>query len=40
MAELLQSEHIAVTPHVGAATVEAQDRIGLELADQIIRAFK
>lgn len=27
---------IALTPHIGAATVEAQDRIGLELADNIL----
>jgi len=24
-------------PHVGGSTIEAQDRIGLELADQIIQ---
>ncbi|GAA0874864.1 D-2-hydroxyacid dehydrogenase [Wandonia haliotis] len=38
-AELLQHEKIACTPHIGAATVEAQDRIGLELADQIVSSF-
>jgi D-3-phosphoglycerate dehydrogenase len=27
---------ISLTPHIGAATTEAQDRIGIELADQII----
>ena len=32
---LTSHEHIACTPHIGAATVEAQDRIGTELADQI-----
>ena len=32
-AELLQHPRIAATPHIGAATVEAQDRIGQELAD-------
>jgi D-3-phosphoglycerate dehydrogenase len=26
---------ISLTPHIGAATNEAQDRIGLELAEQI-----
>ena len=25
-----------LTPHIGAATNEAQDRIGIELAEQII----
>jgi D-3-phosphoglycerate dehydrogenase len=37
--DLLQNELIACTPHIGAATVEAQDRIGEELANQIIEAF-
>jgi D-3-phosphoglycerate dehydrogenase len=37
--DLLQNELIACTPHIGAATVEAQDRIGEELANQIIKAF-
>ena len=35
-ADILAHEKIALTPHVGAATVEAQDRIGTELASQII----
>jgi D-3-phosphoglycerate dehydrogenase len=30
---------MALTPHIGAATVEAQDRIGTELADKIIAYF-
>jgi D-3-phosphoglycerate dehydrogenase len=37
--ELLSHSKIATTPHIGAATVEAQDRIGLELADRIIQQF-
>ena len=36
---LLNNENIACTPHVGAATIEAQDRIGTELADTIISNF-
>ena len=36
---LTSHEHIACTPHIGAATVEAQDRIGTELADQIKRVL-
>ncbi len=39
MPELLKHDKIAVTPHIGAATNEAQDRIGLELADLIIAQF-
>jgi D-3-phosphoglycerate dehydrogenase len=38
--ELLINEKIASTPHIGAATDEAQDRIGLELAEQIIKLLK
>jgi D-3-phosphoglycerate dehydrogenase len=34
--DLIENEKIASTPHIGAATVEAQDRIGTELAEQII----
>ncbi|MEJ6796660.1 MAG: D-2-hydroxyacid dehydrogenase [Flavobacteriales bacterium] len=34
--DLLKHEKLASTPHVGAATSEAQDRIGVELADQIL----
>lgn len=38
-ADLLKHPKIALTPHVGAATVEAQDRIGTELADLIMAEF-
>jgi len=38
--DLLKAEKIALTPHIGAATVEAQDRIGEELADLIIADLK
>jgi len=34
--QILMNPDISLTPHIGAATVEAQDRIGKELADQII----
>jgi D-3-phosphoglycerate dehydrogenase len=37
--ELLSNPKIACTPHIGAATVEAQDRIGEELAQLIIGQF-
>lgn len=37
---LLMHPKISLTPHIGAATVEAQDRIGTELADQIISLLK
>jgi len=38
--DLLKHDKIATTPHIGAATVEAQDRIGVELADLIIAEFE
>lgn len=37
--DILNHPLIATTPHIGAATVEAQSRIGLELADKIIEAL-
>jgi D-3-phosphoglycerate dehydrogenase len=37
--DLLAHPKIACTPHIGAATVEAQDRIGEELAQLIIGQF-
>ncbi len=36
---LLKNEKISLTPHIGAATSEAQDRIGTELADKIINFY-
>jgi D-3-phosphoglycerate dehydrogenase len=33
--KILMHPNISLTPHIGAATLEAQDRIGTELADQI-----
>jgi D-3-phosphoglycerate dehydrogenase len=38
--QLLMNPDISLTPHIGAATGEAQDRIGSELADQIIEILK
>ncbi|SDS44094.1 D-3-phosphoglycerate dehydrogenase [Formosa sp. Hel1_31_208] len=34
--QVLMNGRISLTPHIGAATNEAQDRIGTELAEQII----
>tara|TARA_B100000575_G_C23127768_1_gene653670 strand:+ start:407 stop:1372 length:966 start_codon:yes stop_codon:yes gene_type:complete len=36
---LLMQDNISLTPHIGAATLEAQDRIGEELAEKIITFF-
>ena len=38
--KILMHHKISLTPHIGAATLEAQDRIGTELAEQIISLFK
>jgi len=38
--DLLAHSSIACTPHIGAATLEAQARIGVELADKIIATLK
>ena len=38
--QLLMNPELSLTPHIGAATVEAQDRIGAELAIQIISLLK
>ena len=37
---VLMSPYTSLTPHIGAATLEAQDRIGSELADQIMDLLK
>lgn len=38
-AELLNHPRISVTPHIGASTDEAQERIGIELAEKVIAAI-
>ena len=38
--KLLMHPKISLSPHIGAATSEAQERIGKELADQIISIYK
>jgi len=37
---VLMTHQISMTPHIGAATLEAQDRIGTELAEQIESLLK
>jgi D-3-phosphoglycerate dehydrogenase len=37
--DLIKHEKISLTPHIGAATIEAQNRIGTELADKIIAFY-
>jgi D-3-phosphoglycerate dehydrogenase len=38
--QILMHPQISLTPHIGAATLEAQDRVGTELAEQIISLLK
>lgn len=38
--QVLMNPKVSLTPHIGAATLEAQDRIGTELAEQIISLLK
>ena len=37
---ILMNPNISLTPHIGAATLEAQKRIGVELAEQIISIYQ
>ena len=38
--EVLSHPKISLTPHTGASTNEAQDRIGISLAEQIVSILK
>ena len=37
--EILQHPRISLTPHTGASTLEAQEKIGIELANKLIEAL-
>ncbi|MGD0116278.1 MAG: phosphoglycerate dehydrogenase [Dehalococcoidia bacterium] len=37
---LFKSDRIIVTPHLGASTAEAQDRVAVDVADQIAAVFR
>lgn len=38
--KILMNEKISLSPHIGGSTIESQNRIGLELAEQIINIYK
>jgi len=37
--KILMQDQISLSPHIGASTIEAQERIGIELAEQINNKF-
>lgn len=37
--QILKNNNISLSPHIGASTEEAQERIGVEMAESIIRFF-
>lgn len=37
--QLLSHPRVSVTPHIGASTLEAQERIAIELSEKIIQAY-
>jgi D-3-phosphoglycerate dehydrogenase len=36
---LIHHPHVSVSPHIGGSTVEAQDRVGAEIAQKVVKAF-
>lgn len=38
--DILKHPNVSLTPHIGGSTVEAQNRIGIELAEKVIEFFK
>jgi D-3-phosphoglycerate dehydrogenase len=38
--ELINHPRVSVTPHIGASTVEAQLRVGVEIAQKVVEALK
>ncbi|NBP04966.1 MAG: 3-phosphoglycerate dehydrogenase [Bacteroidetes bacterium] len=37
--DMLQLSNVSLSPHIGASTAEAQERVGIELAERIIQFF-
>ncbi|MGC9365180.1 MAG: D-2-hydroxyacid dehydrogenase [Fidelibacterota bacterium] len=38
--ELVNHPNVSVTPHIGASTKEAQDRVGIQIAEKIVAVLK
>lgn len=37
--ELINHPRVSVTPHIGASTIEAQERVGIEIAQKVVNAL-
>lgn len=37
---LTKLDNVVLTPHIGASTVEAQERAGIEVAEKVIKVLK
>jgi D-3-phosphoglycerate dehydrogenase len=37
--DLINHPRVSVTPHLGASTREAQDRVGVEIAEKVVEAL-
>lgn len=37
--ELIKHPSVSVTPHIGASTIEAQERVGVEIAQKVVEAL-
>ena len=38
--DLINHPRVSVTPHIGASTIEAQDRVGIEIAEKVVESLK
>jgi D-3-phosphoglycerate dehydrogenase / 2-oxoglutarate reductase len=38
--DLINHPRVSVTPHIGAQTLEAQERVGAEIAEKVINVLK
>ncbi|HHI00135.1 MAG TPA: 3-phosphoglycerate dehydrogenase, partial [Thermococcus litoralis] len=37
---LTKLDNVVLTPHIGASTVEAQERAGIEVAEKVVKILK
>lgn len=38
--DLIMHPRVSVTPHIGGSTIEAQDRVGVEIAEKVVAALR